>query len=128
MYTATLNNRLNVTVPKHVDPVALARGLPASSLTALAAALQGSGSYADVMGLTPAIQEAVQESYRVAFKNAASTVFLVSLAFSGTALVLSLFTTNNDKSTEDYVAAGLHGDKEEEEYQKEQKPDHERPA
>lgn len=124
IYTATLSNRLNQTIPKNVNPVALAQGLPASSLTALAAALQGSGSYAAVQGLTPTIRAAVQEPYRQAFKNAASTVFLVSLAFSGTALILSFFTTNNDKSTENYVAGGLHGRKEEKVYQKEVADEH----
>ena len=120
IYTATLSNRLNVTIPRNVNPVALSQGLPASSLKALAAALQGSGYYTDVPGLTPAIQAAVQEPYRVAFKGAASTVFLVSLAFSGTALVLSFFTTNNDKSTENYVAGGLHRTREEKDFAKSQ--------
>jgi len=47
--------------------------------------------------------------------SAASTVFLVSLAFSGSALVLSFFTTNNDKSTEDFVAGNIHGSRKEKE-------------
>lgn len=126
MYTATLNNRLIVTIANNVNPVALSHGLPAGSLPALASALQGAGAYTDVQGLTPAIQDAVQEPYRVAFKNAAKTVFLVSLAFSGTALILSFFTTNNDKSTENYVAGGLHGMKEEKEYEKEYTEEHRR--
>lgn len=119
IYTATLSNRLNQTVPKNVNPVALARGLPPSSLTALAAALRGSGAYSAVQGLTPAIKAAVQEPYRNAFVAAAGTVFLVSLAFSGSALILSFFTTNNDKSTENYVAGGLHKGKAEKVSEKE---------
>ncbi len=118
VYTATLGNRLIQTIPQEVYPVARNQGLAESSLQALANALQGTGSYSAVPGLTPAIQAAVQEPYRVAFKNAASTVFLVSLAFSGTALILSFFTTNNDKATEDYVAGGLHGTREEKEFAK----------
>jgi hypothetical protein len=58
----------------------------------------------------------VQEPYRVAFREAAQTVFLVSLAFSGSALILSFFTTNNDKSTANYVAGGVHAQKEEKAY------------
>ncbi|KAK3111051.1 hypothetical protein LTR53_014067 [Teratosphaeriaceae sp. CCFEE 6253] len=108
IYTATLSNRLIQTIPKNVDPVALAQGLPGGSLAALHSALQGAASYDAVPGLTSAIREAVQEPYRAAFVSAASTVFLVSLAFSGTALILSFFTTNNDKSTEDYVAGNIH--------------------
>lgn len=109
VYTATLGNRLLTTVPANVYPVATGMGLPQGSLAALAAALQGKGSYGAVQGLTPAIQDAVQEPYRHAFKQAASTVFLVSLAFSGTAVILALFTTENDQSTQHYVAGALHG-------------------
>jgi hypothetical protein len=109
IYTATLSNRLNQTVGPNINPVALGLGLPASSLAALAAAVRGSGSYDAVPGITDAIREAIQEPYRVAFKEAARTVFFVSLAFSGSALILSFFTTENDESTADYVAAGMHG-------------------
>lgn len=108
VYTATLSNRLIVTIPQYVYPVARKMGLPDGSLTALTAALQGTGSYDSVKGLTPQIKNAVQEPFRTAFSKAASTVFLVILAFSGTAIVLAFFTTNNDKSTENYVAGGLH--------------------
>jgi hypothetical protein len=75
----------------------------------LIAALRGSGSYDAVPGLTDAIREAVQEPYRLAFRDAAKTVLFVSFAFSGSALILSFFTTENDESTADYVAAGMHG-------------------
>ncbi|KAK4942349.1 hypothetical protein LTR10_017956 [Elasticomyces elasticus] len=116
VYTATLSNRLLTTIPQEVYPVARRLGLPESSLAALAAALKGASSYDSVPGLTPALKAAVQAPFRLAFKNAASTVFLVILAFSGTAIILAFFTTNNDKSTEDYVAGGLHGTKDEKKY------------
>ena len=110
VYTATLSNRLNTTVPKEVYPVATAMGLPADSLEILASALRGGISFDAVTGLTPAIKAAVEEPFRVAFRDAAKTVFLVSFAFSGAALILSFFTTNNDKSMENFVAAGVHQD------------------
>ena len=109
IYTATLNNRLNQTVPSRIDSVATGLGLPAGSLAALAAAVRGTASYDAVPGITDAIREAIQEPYRLAFRDAAKTVFFVSLAFSGSALILSFFTTENDESTADYVAAGMHG-------------------
>lgn len=121
IYTATLNNRLNQTVPANINSVALGLGLPASSLDALALAVRGSGSYDAVPGLTDGIRQAVQEPFRVAFREAARTVFFVSLAFSGTALILSFFTTNNDESTENYVAAGMHGKTMEKQFQEEHK-------
>lgn len=62
------------------------------------------------------IREAVQEPYRLAFKNAASTIFSVSLASSGTVTVLACFTANNDKSAEDYVAGGLHNQRQEKQF------------
>ena len=119
VYTATLSNRLLTTLPQNVYPVARRLGLPESSLGALASALNGQGSYSSVPGLTPQIQAAVQAPFRLAFKNAASTVFLVILAFSGTAIILACFTTNNDAATEHYVAGGIHGQKEETQYRQE---------
>jgi hypothetical protein len=71
--------------------------------------VRGTASYDAVPGITNAIREAIQEPYRLAFRDAARTVFFVSLAFSGSALILSFFTTENDESTADYVAAGMHG-------------------
>ncbi|KAI1619588.1 hypothetical protein EDD37DRAFT_613912 [Exophiala viscosa] len=121
VYTATLSNRLLTTIPQEVYPVARRLGLPERSLAALASALKGASSYDSVPGLTPAIKAAVQAPFRLAFKNAASTVFLVILAFSGTAIILAFFTTNSDKSTEHYVAGGLHGTKDEKKYLEELK-------
>ncbi|KAF2112623.1 fungal trichothecene efflux pump [Lophiotrema nucula] len=112
VYTATLGNRLITTIPQHVYPVARSLGLPESSLQNLGLALQGKGSFDAVSGLTPAIQAAVQEPYRNAFVSAGQTVFLVSLAFSGTALILSFFTTENDESTANFVATSTKSKKE----------------
>ena len=122
--TATPRNRLLTTSPQEVYPVARRLVLPECSLAALASALKGASSYDSVPGLTPAIKAAVQAPFRLAFKNAASTVFLVVLAFSGTAIILAFFTTNNDKSMEHYVAGGLHSMKDEKKYLEEFK--HER--
>ena len=116
VYVSTLNNRLATTIPSNVDPVATSMGLPASSLQSLIAALSGRGSYDAVAGLTPAIKAAVQPAYRLAFKQAASTVFLVILAFSGPAIILACFTQNNDPATEHYVAGGMHTQREEKEF------------
>lgn len=108
VYVSTLNNRLAVTIPDNVNPAATNLGLPASSIPSLVAAVTGTGAYDAVSGLTPAIQAAAQAAYRVAFRQAASTVFLVILAFSGPAIILACFTQNNDPATEHYVAGGLH--------------------
>ncbi|CAK3897879.1 MFS general substrate transporter [Lecanosticta acicola] len=116
VYTATLNNRLTQTTAEYVNPVATQMGLSQSALPALANALGNKAPFSSVPGITPAIQAAVQEPYRNAFRDAAKTVFLVSLAFSGSAVILSFFTTNNDQATMNYVAGAIHGGKTEKAY------------
>lgn len=74
--------------------------------------------YSPVPGLTPDIQAVVQAPYRMVFRNAAKTVFLVSLAFSGPVFILSWLTTNNDKSAEYYA---VHGNTEKQPYNAEYK-------
>ncbi|PIA92163.1 hypothetical protein CB0940_09972 [Cercospora beticola] len=118
VFTATLGNRLAVTIPANVNPVATGLGLPEGSLVDLAVAVQGRAPYESVAGMTPEIQAAVQEPFRQAFAQAASTVFLVTLAFTGTAIILACFTTENDQSTENYVAGNLHTMKQEKDFGK----------
>ncbi|KAK4498863.1 hypothetical protein PRZ48_009373 [Zasmidium cellare] len=125
IFTAVLANRLTTTVGKEVAPVALGMGLPESSLPALSMALQGKGQYSAVPGINQGIQDAVQEPYRIAFQQAAQTVFLVTSAFTAIAIILSFFTTNNDKSTENYVAGGVHNMKEEKNFAKSHRKDEE---
>ena len=75
------------------------------------------GSYSAVEGLTPEIRQAVQNPWQEAFIAAASTVFLVSAAFSGMAIILAFFMQNNDKATADFVASNVHGQAAGKEYQ-----------
>jgi hypothetical protein len=119
IYTATLNNRLDVTIPKNVAPVALRMGLPEGSLEDLYMAVQGKASYDAVQGLTPAIKAAVQNPWQEAFIQAGSTVFLVSAAFSGAALILTFFFQKNDPNTMNFVASNVHGKAAEQNYQQE---------
>lgn len=77
--------------------------------------------FSAVQGLTPAIEQVVQGPFQIAFSNAASTVFLVSLAFSGTAVILAFLTTNNDGSTEDCVVGNVHGTRDEKEWKQEKR-------
>lgn len=110
VYVSTLNNRLATTLPANMEPLAARFGFSSSSVPALIAAVTGAGPYDAVKGLTPAIKAAALVAYRTAFKQAASTVFLVILAFSGPAIILACFTQNNDPATEHYVAGNLHAD------------------
>ncbi|KAF2208460.1 hypothetical protein CERZMDRAFT_101527 [Cercospora zeae-maydis SCOH1-5] len=51
VFTATLGNRLAVTIPANVNTVATGLGLPASSLSTLAIAVQGRAPYESVLGI-----------------------------------------------------------------------------
>lgn len=119
IYTAVLSNRLDTTIPARVGPVALNLGLPRSSLESLYQAVQGKISQDAVPQLTNQIWEAVQNPWQEAFIAAGSTVFLVSAAFSGTAVVLTLFFKDNDKATENFVASNVHGKAAEKMYREE---------
>ncbi|KAI5365309.1 hypothetical protein Slin15195_G048420 [Septoria linicola] len=101
------------TIPNNINPVTTGLGLPESSLPSLAAALQGIVAHTTVEGLTPEIHQAVQEPFRLGFAQATSTVFLVTLVFTGAAIILACFTMENDKSTEHYVAGNVHKAKDE---------------
>jgi hypothetical protein len=107
---STLNNRLASTIPANIVPVAEQGNLPTSSIPALVAALTGAGGFDAVTGLPSATKASALVACRTAFKQAASTVFLVILAFSGPAIILACFTQNNDPATEHYVAGNLHAE------------------
>lgn len=93
IYTVILNNRLKQTIPKQVPSAVIAAGLPAASvpdfLTAVSAGT--AAAYAKVGGLTPTILAAGQRAYRFASADAYHTVALTTLAFSGLAMIASLF-------------------------------------
>lgn len=116
-----MSNRLDKTIPNNVGPVARSLGLPEASLPDLYQAVQGLVPYSTVHGLTPQIQQAVQRPWQDAFISAGGTVFLVSLAFSGTAFILTFFFKNNDPAMFSYVASNVHGKAEEVAYQEELK-------
>jgi hypothetical protein len=115
VYSATLTNRLTQTIPQYVNSAVEKAGLPITSIPALIAGLGGTGSLTPsaVPGLTPAINATAASAYRVAHSEAYKTVFLVSFAFSGTGMILCWFVSNNDKSTEQYVAGHVHKREEE---------------
>lgn len=110
VYTATLTNRLSITIPRYVNSAVIDGGLPADSIGPLISGLRGTGPLtpAAVPGLTPSINATAAAAFRVANSEAYKTVFLVSFAFSGLGMILCWFITDNDKSTEDFVAGHVH--------------------
>lgn len=110
VYQVVLRARLKKTVPALVAPAVLKAGLPASSLGSYFGALSvgTTEAFSMVPGITPQIQAAGSYADRVANVSAFKTVFFVSIAFSGTAILLSLFIPNVESLMTGEVSATLH--------------------
>ena len=109
VYLTVLSNRLSTTIPALVPPALTAAGLPASSVPAFLSGLT-TGSFAKVPGLTDSILAAGTRAYKLANAQAYSTVFYTTIAFTGTAVIVSFFSPNvDDKMTRD-VAVMLNGE------------------
>jgi len=110
IYQVVLRARLKKTVPVLVTPAVLKAGLPLSSLEAYFAALSvgTTKAFSMVPGITPEIQAAGSYADRVANVSAFKTVFFVSTAFSGIAILLSLFIPNVESLMTGEVSATLH--------------------
>lgn len=108
--SATLTNRLAITIPAVVVPAAERAGLPAASIPALISGLAGTTALnsTTVPGLTSEITTIALQAYKVANSQAYSTVFLVSFAFGGIGMVLCWFVAQNDASLDSFVAGQIH--------------------
>lgn len=106
IYTVVLNNRLASTVASQVPAALEAAGLPSSSVAAFVAALT-SGDYSGIPGLTADITAIGTKAYKQANVDAYRTVFLVTIAFTGIAIVTSLFLPRVESVMTSQVAATL---------------------
>lgn len=95
------------TVPAVVTPAVEQAGLPASSVASFIAGFT-SGSFADVPGVTDKIIAVGTAAYKVANADAYRTVFLTTIAFTGIAVIISLFSPNVDDKMTNQVAVKLH--------------------
>jgi hypothetical protein len=107
IYVITLTNRLSKTIPGEVLPALASTNLPVTSYASFIASL-ATGNTATVEGLTPEILAAGQTAYREALILAFRTTFIVSVAFSGPALILAVFFPNLDSKMTKDVARTLH--------------------
>lgn len=80
IYSTVQNNKLAQFLQSMVVPAAEKAGVKAKAIPAL---LDGfaTGSFADVPGLTPKIEELVTLAYQAAFSRAVQIVYLISIAF-----------------------------------------------
>ena len=113
IYVVILSNRLSTTIPAFVPPALIKAGLPTSSVASFIGAMT-TGSFDGIPGLTPQIIEIGTLAYKNASAAAYRTVFLATIAFSGVAIVVSLFCPNvDDRMTSEVVVTlhkGMHGD------------------
>ncbi|KAI0169998.1 putative siderophore iron transporter [Hypoxylon sp. FL1284] len=108
VYSSILSNRLASTVPANVGPAAVAAGLPAEKVPALAAAVIGN-KLAAFPGLTDSVQAAVAGVVPTAYAQAFKTVYLASLGFGGIAIVGCLFSKDAQTHLTDTVHRKMHG-------------------
>lgn len=108
MYSVTLNNKLAETIPKKVPPAVMGAGLPSSSVADFTSALTGLTALEQVPGISESAIAAGVRANKEANAEAYRTVFLVTIAFSGIALISSLLLPDVDKLFTNKVASTLH--------------------
>jgi hypothetical protein len=117
IYVAILNNRLAITIPAAVTPAVMRAGFDKSLVSELLSALAIGTPEAlnAVKDITPNIINVATVAYKDGSTSAYRTVFLASLAFTGTGIVLSLFAPSIDNRMTNKVAVKLHKRREEKE-------------
>jgi hypothetical protein len=109
VYSVILSNRLAQTIPAQVTPAIINAGLPASSAGDFIAALSlGSSAFAKIPNITPEIIAIGTRAYQEANATAYKTVFLSTIAFTGVAIIATLFLPNVDHLLTGKVATTLH--------------------
>lgn len=114
IYTVILSNRLATTIPATVGPAVIKAGLPANSTADFIAAFAlGPTAFEKIPGVTPTILAVGTRAYQIANASAYRTVFLSTIAFTGVAVIATLFLPNVDHLLTGDVATTLHDRKNE---------------
>lgn len=108
VYQVTLTNRLSETIPAQVPSAVMKAGLPASSVPDFMTGLTTGSGFEAVQGVSESIIAVGVRAYKEANADAYRTVFFVSIAFSGIALICSLLLPDIDKLLSGKVASTLH--------------------
>lgn len=108
IYSTVQNNKIAEFIDQIVVPAAENAGIKAEAIPAL---LDGfsTGTFANVPGLTPQIQETVTIAYQTAFSKAVRIVYLISIAFGVLAIGGALVSPNPDSRFTTQVARRMHG-------------------
>lgn len=107
VYISILNNRLATTIPAVVGPAVEQAGLPASSVPSFLAGFT-TGTFDGVPGVNATILAVGNTAYKTANSDAYRTVFFTTIAFTGIAVILSVFSPNVDDKMTGQVAVKLH--------------------
>lgn len=109
VYSVILSSRLAQTIPAQVIPAVVNAGLPASSAADFIAAFSiGSSAFAAIPNITPNIIAVGTVAYKEANASAYRTVFLSTIAFTGVAIIATLFLPDIDHLLTGKVATTLH--------------------
>lgn len=92
-------------MPRTVTSYAINAGLPQSSIPTLLGKLSNgtNAAFQSVPAINSTIIAAVQAGQKRAWSSSLSTVYLSSLAFGGTALILAFFAVDVDQYLTDFV-------------------------
>ncbi|KAJ5722973.1 MFS general substrate transporter [Penicillium malachiteum] len=107
VYVVVLNIRMAESVPTEVSPLLLEAGLPQSSVTAFLNGLS-TGDLSGIAGVTPHIEAVGKSAYKIASSHAFETVYLISISFTGVAVILSFWAPTVDDKLTGQVATRLH--------------------
>ncbi|KAK3065124.1 hypothetical protein LTS18_009708 [Coniosporium uncinatum] len=114
VYSVILSNRLAQTIATEVPPALINAGLPAFSVESFITGLSiGPTALKAVQGITPNILAIGTRAYQDANSSAYRTVFLSTIAFTGVAIIASLFLPDVDHLLTGKVATTLHEGKDE---------------
>ncbi|KAJ6019441.1 hypothetical protein N7522_001508 [Penicillium canescens] len=110
-YIAILNSRVSAVLPRDVSAAAVKAGLAKSSVTYLLEAVSVGTTTAlqAIPGMTDSILAAVGDAEKTAYSQSFRTVFLVSIAFGGLAIIAAVVSVPIDDKLNNVVAAKLSG-------------------
>ncbi len=108
LYVTILTNKAGVYTAKYVPAAATEAGLPASSITALFAAL-ATGDFTSVPGINNKIIAAVGAASQRAYASSFKIVFLATIPFTVILVIAACFVPDMDKYLHNNVAKKLQG-------------------
>ena len=107
VYFNILNRKLTDLLPNNVANAAIAAGLPPAEVPGFIVALLGSNSTA-LAGYPTSVLEAGEVAVQTTYQESFKLVYLVSIAFGGTAVLCCVFLGNVRKYIVNRVAVDIH--------------------